>query len=228
MRSYFTSKKGKEPAVKTPAKTPDEKPEDVAGPVLSSEDEAFLHRIASEGTPPPLPERPRPQDLPVAGETEENQGQLVLLSEAQDVPLPSAPDTPAEDVATAIESERSETVREKEKEKPKDGKKPFRWSFLRKDSRDGKRKAKVDTATDLQSVADALKPPGAQPNEDHVVADPEAKKEEEEMTAIMEELNLAAVNNRVFSISAESKELLQKYAPFPLFKTTPLLLSNTR
>ncbi|KAI4169142.1 MAG: hypothetical protein LQ346_008993 [Caloplaca aetnensis] len=211
MRSYFTSKKGKEPAVKTPAKTPDEKPEDVAGPVLSSEDEAFLHRIASEGTPPPLPERPRPQDLPVAGETEENQGQLVLLSEAQDVPLPSAPDTPAEDVATAIESERSETVREKEKEKPKDGKKPFRWSFLRKDSRDGKRKAKVDTATDLQSVADALKPPGAQPNEDHVVADPEAKKEEEEMTAIMEELNLAAVNNRVFSISAESKELLQKF-----------------
>ncbi|KAL8898682.1 MAG: hypothetical protein Q9207_006580, partial [Kuettlingeria erythrocarpa] len=218
MRSYFTSKKGKEPAVKTPVKTPDEKPEDVAGPVLSSEDEEFLHRIATEGTPPPLPERPRPQDLPVAGETEENQGQLVLLSDAQDVPLPSAPDTPAEDVATAIESERSETlVKEKENEKPKDGKKPFRWSFLRRDSRDGKRKAKVDTATDLQSVADALKAPGAQPNEDHVVADPEAKKEEEEMTAIMEELNLAAVNNRVFSISAESKELLQNNRAKPRF-----------
>ncbi|KAL8926281.1 MAG: hypothetical protein Q9208_003003 [Pyrenodesmia sp. 3 TL-2023] len=205
MRSYFTSKKGKEPAVETP----NEKPEDVVGPVLSSEDEAFLHSIAEEGTPPPLPERPRPQDLPVAGETEENQGQLILLTDAQNVPLPSAPDTPAEEAATAIESERSETG--KEKEKHKDGKRPFRWSFLRRDSRDGKRKAKVNTATDLQSVADALKPPDAQPNEDQVVSDPEAKKEEDEMTAVMESLNLAAVNNRVFSISAESKELLQKF-----------------
>ncbi|KAL9009341.1 MAG: hypothetical protein Q9173_005621 [Seirophora scorigena] len=208
MRSYFSSKKGKESAVKTP---PPEShhPEDVEGAVLSAEDEAFLHRIATEGTPPPLPERPpplpsRPQDLPVAGESEANQGQLVLLEDAREVPLPSAPDTPAEEVATAIEGEAAG--------KQKEGtKKPFKWSFLRRDSRDGKRKAQAAAAADLQGVAEALKSPGARPNEDHAVAEPEAKKEEEEMTAIMDELNLAAVNNRVFSISAESKDLLQKF-----------------
>ncbi|KAL8654090.1 MAG: hypothetical protein Q9210_001718 [Variospora velana] len=212
MRSYFSSKKGKEPAIKTPPPE-SQHPEDVEGPVLSAEDEAFLHRIATEGTPPPLPERPspppsRPQDLPVAGEAEVNHGQLVLLKDAQEVPLPSTPDTPAEEVATAIESERTE---ESAKEKQKEGKKPFRWSFLRRDSRDSKRKAQAATAADLQGVAEALKSPGAQPNEEHAVSEPEAKKEEEEMTAIMDELNLAAVNNRVFSISAESKDLLQKF-----------------
>lgn len=209
MRSYFSSKKGKEPAVQTPEP---ENPTDVEGPVLSEEDEAFIHRIATEGTPPPLPERPpplpsRPQDLPVAGEPGENQGQLVLLKDAQEVPLPSAPDTPAEEVATAIEGESSE----KTKEKHKDGKKAFRWSFMRRDSRDSKRKAQQATATDLMGVAEALKSPDAQPNEDHAVSEPEAKKEEEEMTAIMDELNLAAVNNRVFSLSKESKDLLHKY-----------------
>ncbi|KAL8945066.1 MAG: hypothetical protein Q9216_000050 [Gyalolechia sp. 2 TL-2023] len=207
MRSYFNSRKGKE-AVKTPV----EKPEDVQGPILTDEDEAFLHRIATEGTPPPLPERPpplptRPQDLPVVGESEGNEGQLILLKDAQNVPLPSAPETPAEEIATAIEGEASE----KSKETRKEHKKPFKWSFMRRDSRDGKRKAQTATATDLMGVAEALKPPNAHPNEDHAVSDPEAKKEEEEMTAIMDELNLAAVNNLVFSISNESKDLLHKF-----------------
>ncbi|KAI4089526.1 MAG: hypothetical protein LQ344_005352 [Seirophora lacunosa] len=208
MKSYFSSKKGKESAARTPP-AESHHPEDVEGPVLSAEDEAFLHRIATEGTPPPLPERPppvpsRPQDLPVAGESEANQGQLVLLEDAREVPLPSAPDTPAEEVATAIEGEAAG--------KQKEGsKKPFKWSFLRRDSRDGKRKAQTAAAADLQGVAEALKSPGARPNQDHAVPAPEAKQEEEEMTAIMDELNLAAVNNRVFSISAESKDLLQKF-----------------
>ena len=213
MRSYFGSKKGKERV-----KTPEEKPEDVEVPVFTEEDEAFLHRIATEGTPPPLPERPpqlpeRPQDLPVAGEIAGNEGQLVLLKDAQEVPLPSAPDTPVEDVAIAIEGEPSS---ERGKEKHKESKKPFRWSFMRRDSRDGKRKAQVATATDLMGAAEGLKSPDAQPNEDHAVSDPEAKKEEEEMTAIMDELNLAAVNNRVFSISTESKDLLHKCASLAL------------
>ncbi|KAL8843325.1 MAG: hypothetical protein Q9170_000183 [Blastenia crenularia] len=207
MRSYFGSRKGK-----APVKTLEEKPEDVEGPVLTEEDEAFLHRIATEGTPPPLPERPpplptRPQDLPVVGEPEGNEGQLILLKDAQDVPLPSAPDTPAEEVATAIEGEPSE----KSQGKHKENKRPFKWSFMRRDSRDSKRKAQTATATDLMGAAETLKSPDAQPNEDHALPDPEAKKEEDEMTAIMDDLNLAAVNNRVFSVSTESKDLLHKF-----------------
>jgi hypothetical protein len=39
----------------------------------------------------------------------------------------------------------------------------------------------------------------------------EARKEEEELTIALERLNLAAVNNRVFSISNETQELMQKF-----------------
>ncbi|KAL8716304.1 MAG: hypothetical protein Q9220_000209 [cf. Caloplaca sp. 1 TL-2023] len=207
MISYFSSKKGKEPAVKV-----EENPEDVEGPILTEEDEAFLHRIATEGTPPPLPERPpalpeRPQDLPIAGEAEGNNAQLILLEDAHNIPLPSAPETPTEEVATAIEGE----VPEKEKGKHKEKKNPFKWSFMRRDSRDGKRKAQAATAMDLKGVAEQLKSADAQPNEEHTVSDPEATKEEQEMTAIMDDLNLAAVDNRVFSISKESKDLLHKF-----------------
>jgi hypothetical protein len=60
-------------------------------------------------------------------------------------------------------------------------------------------------------IAQGTKSPGATPNEDHVVSDVEAKKEEEDMAMMLEKLNLAAVNNRVFSISDETQELLQKF-----------------
>ena len=66
------------------------------------------------------------------------------------------------------------------------------------------------------SAAQGLKAADAHPNEDHIVSDPEARKEEEEMAAVLEDLNLAAVNNRVFSISKESRELMHKYATTPV------------
>ena len=178
--------------------------------MLNEEDEAFLHRIATEGVPPDLPERPapplpaRPQDLPEAGQPQGNDAQVALMNGAQDVPIPDTPDTPdtPDGVLTTAEGERTE------KRTGKGGAKKLRWSWLRRDSRDAKRQA---AATSLMSVAEGLKSADAQPNEDGQVSDPEAKKEEEEMSHVLEELNLAAVNNRVFSISKESQELLHKY-----------------
>ena len=210
MFKHFTHKKlHKQTAV---AEAPDQ-------PVLSEEDEAFLQRIAEEGTPPPLPQRrpPSPQgplDLPVAGDTEANDAQLVLY-EAKDTPLPEAPDTPK--VATPIilsEDESEETVKGKGKESVpvRSGKKKTKWSFLRRDSRDSKRKSQITTSEDLLSAAEGLKSPDAQPNEDGTVSDQEAQKEEQEMANVLDQLNLAAVNNRVFSLSNESQELLRKYA----------------
>ena len=178
----------------------------VEAPVLNEEDEAFLHRIATEGVPPELPERPapplpaRPQDLPEAGETQGNNAQIALFNGAQDIPIPDAPDTP-EGVLTTAEGQHIE------KKTGKEGAKKSKWSWLRRDSRDARRQA---TATGLMSAAEGLKSPDAQPNEDGQVSDPEAKREEEEMSHVLEDLNLAAVNNRVFSISTESKELLHK------------------
>ena len=199
---YFSSKRARS---KSPAP--------VETPILNEEDEAFLARIETEGTPPELPERPRPplptrpQDFPQVGETEGNNAQVALYDGSQNIPLPDVPDTP-DDVLTTAEPD--DINQSESKGKQKEGKK-FRWSFLRRDSRDVKRKNQEATATDLMSAAEGLKSADAQPNEDHMVSDPEAKKEEEEMTSVLEQLNLAAVNNRVFSVSKESQELLRKY-----------------
>lgn len=193
-------------------------PEEAQGPLLSEEDEAFLQRIAEEGTPPPLPDRrpplpERPLDLPVVGEVEHNNMQLVLvedpaeIDDPRDIPLPTTPDPPR-DAPPTFEDDHSS--REEGKDKGKPEKKRAKWSFLRRDSRDSKRKSQEVAATDLTSAAETIKPPGAQPNEDGRVSDQEAKKEEEEMTSLLEQLNLAAVDNRVFSMSKESQELLNK------------------
>lgn len=202
---YFSSKRARS---KSPAP-----PTQVETPVLNEEDEAFLARIETEGTPPELPERPapplpsRPQDLPLVGETENNNAQIVIFDGSQNIPLPDVPDTPDDDLATA---EPDGINQSNAKGKQKEVKKS-KWSFLRRDSRDIKRRNKEATATDLMSAAEGLKSADAQPNEDHAVSDPEAKKEEEEMASVLEQLNLAAVNNRVFSVSKESQELLRKY-----------------
>ena len=209
---YFSSKRARSKSPAPPVETP----------ILNDEDEAFLARIETEGTPPELPERPRPplptrpQDLPQVGETEGNNAQVALMDGSQNIALPDVPDTP-DDILTTAEPD---SINQSEsKGKQKEGKKS-RWSFLRRDSRDVKRKNQEATATDLMSAAEGLKSADAQPNEEHIVSDPEAKKEEEEMTSVLEQLNLAAVNNRVFSVSKESQELLRKYVlPFILLFT---------
>ena len=175
-------------------------------PVLSEEDEHFLNRITSDvEAPPPLPARPNAQFLPCAGDTKSNDAQSALMNGAQNIPLP---DTPTEwtDEPTIVEVSGTST----EETTSKKSGRPT-WSWLRRDSRDTKRKNQEAAAGGLTDVAAALKPADAKPNEDKVVEDREAKKEEEDMTIVLERLNLAAVNNRVFSISDETQELLQKF-----------------
>ena len=209
MMEYFTARRGK-----SRSPSPSRIPQQIELPVLTEEDEAFLARIETEGTPPELPERPapplprRPQDLPVAGETQGNNVQIALLDGSQHIPLPDVPDTP-DDILTTTEPE--ETEQERATGKSRAGRKS-KWSFLRRDSRDVKRKSRDIIATDLMSAAKNLKAADAQPYQDHIVSDSEAKKEEDEMVSVLEDLNLAAVNNRVFSASKESQELLRKSA----------------
>lgn len=208
MMDYFHAKRSKSKSPMRPVTV-----QEADAPVLSEADEAFLARIESEGTPPELPERPapalpqRPQDLPEVGETQGNDAQIALFDGSQNIPLPDVPDTPDDALTTA---EAGEIEQENGKGKQKEGKKS-KWSFLRRDSRDTKRKNKQATATDLMSAAQSLKAADAHPNEDGTVSDPEARKEEEEMASVLEDLNLAAVNNRVFSVSKDSQELIRKY-----------------
>ena len=140
-------------------------------PVLTEEDEEFLQRIASEGTPPPLPERPH-HHLPVAGETHGNNAQLALVDDAQNIPLPDIPDTP--DEVTPVKEGKG---KEKAKEKTKSEKRAVTWSFLRRDSRDHKKKAQQTAAVDLHSVAEGIKPQDTPVNEDGVVTPQEGMSE---------------------------------------------------
>jgi hypothetical protein len=169
-------------------------------PVLSEEDERFLNHITSDVKAPALPARPRVLDLPVAGEARGNDAQIALMDGAQNIPLPDTPNEVSEEPPMLEDSATA----------AKDGKKKKKltWSWLRRDSRDANRKA---TAAGLMDVAEGLKSADAKPNEDGLVEDPQAKKEEEDMMIVLERLNLAAVNNRAFSISDETQVLLQQF-----------------
>jgi len=156
-------------------------------PVLSEEDEQFLTRITSQDNPSPLAVAEHGGDA-----------QLALLDGAQNIELP--PETPSE-----LMEEPALEVPPKEQK----GKKTT-WSWLRRDSRDAKNSNvnRQTTAEGLHDIAEGLK---SQTEPDDSPEDAEAKQEEEDMKNVLDNLNLAAVDNRVFSISAETQELLQRF-----------------
>ncbi|KFY00703.1 hypothetical protein O988_03153 [Pseudogymnoascus sp. VKM F-3808] len=159
MLEYFTYKKVKkhqaEKRAREDAQTPPLKP------VLSPDDERFIEHLVSEGTPPPLPERP----------TALNQESL----EADD---------------NTLQLERSVSKgknKENEKGPEKTKKKENRFSSLFSKSK------KDDKHTKENLPAE------------------EVEKEEDDITRVLNDLNLSAVNNRALSLSKESNELMQKF-----------------
>lgn len=154
-------------------------------PVVSEEDENFLNQITKQENPSPLPPDHHGGDAQVA-----------LMAGAQNIPLPR--ETPNE--LTEEPRETSELTTNVQPEKKKKT-----WSWRRRDSRDSKREI---TAEGLHDIAEGLR---SRPESSEGPVDAETKKEEEDMTIVLEKLNLAAVDNRVFSISDETQELLQKF-----------------
>ncbi len=76
--------------------------------------------------------------------------------------------------------------------------------FLRRDKDKEKQKQK-QKESDKKATKDGLDP-------NHLsVADPEADRETDDLTRVLDDLNLAARNNKAFSLSAESTELVQKF-----------------
>ncbi|KAH6716036.1 hypothetical protein BKA61DRAFT_602397 [Leptodontidium sp. MPI-SDFR-AT-0119] len=151
-------------------------------PLLDEKDESFLRRVISaEGTPPPLPARPH--GLPEAGDFTGNASQMVVHDG----------NTVAEEEGHRRSSKDKGKGKEKENEKSAetDGKKHGRFAFL---SRVGTKKHK-----------DGLKP------DTKVVTPNEAAAEENDINKVLEDLNLSAINNRAFSISDESQQVLQKF-----------------
>ncbi|KAJ9202397.1 hypothetical protein DTO021D3_4531 [Paecilomyces variotii] len=199
---YFNQLRGKTRSSR--AKQPD--------PVLTEEDEAFLQRVTSQTDAAPLPDD-------VATQESNNQpvgkdAQIALMDGAQNIPLPLSP---AEEVGrelAADENNKSEEgvkgMGEEPSESAEKAKKNTRWSWMRKLAKDSKQE-KQTAAADVSEVAAGLDRPGLDVNATGTVSDGEAQRETEDMTDVLERLNLAAVNNRVFSISDETQELLRKF-----------------
>lgn len=159
MLEYFTYKKVKkhqaEKRAREEAQTPPLKP------VLNADDERFIEHLVSEGTPPPLPERPialNQENL----ETDENTPQLERsISKGKN--------------------------KENEKGPEKAKKKENRFSSLFGKSKKDEKNVKATLPTE------------------------EVEKEEDDITRVLNDLNLSAVNNRALSLSKESNELMEKF-----------------
>ncbi|QKX57381.1 uncharacterized protein TRUGW13939_04493 [Talaromyces rugulosus] len=165
-------------------------------PILTDEDEAFLERVMSR--------EEHAEGVKPAG----NDAQVALMDGAQEIPLPVSP---TEELI--VESSLAEKVAEKPAAaaEPVETKKKSRpWSMLLKRSgtqvKKGKKAQQEPVATDPNEIATAPKTV-----ESADVGDTEQQQEQEDLAIILERLNLAAENNRVFSVGDETQELLQKF-----------------
>ncbi|KAH7380646.1 hypothetical protein BKA66DRAFT_560097 [Pyrenochaeta sp. MPI-SDFR-AT-0127] len=202
-----------EPVASPPAPTVTEpSDEPAAEPVLDEEDQRFLERLAAiadepEGPAPPLPTRRPVEVIDDNGEKRVGRdAQEALMDGADKVALPmSPPETTAD-------------TNDKGKEKAKDGGLGRKKSvmsyfssaipkFNKKDGEKDKKKAAVTDKDRAQLADDLLSAAAASKNPELT----EAQKEDKELTDILDQLNLSAVNNRVFSFSKESEELLNKF-----------------
>lgn len=153
---------------------------------------------------------PEPIQSPVLSEEDEHFLERMVSEEGPAPPLPERPhflnpeiateagDSTSNDAQVAVRGdptaevkshESNDDIRKSENISDKGKKKSKRFSFIRKSSR------KSD---------DGLKANAAVPPK-------EANKEEDDISKVLEELNLAAVNNRAFSLSKESQVLVQKF-----------------
>ncbi|CRG92557.1 hypothetical protein PISL3812_09619 [Talaromyces islandicus] len=168
-------------------------------PVLTDEDEAFLERVIS---------RENPQDPKVAG----NDAQIALMDGAQDIPLPMSPT----EELTAEPSLADKVADKTAATEPGETKKKSRpWStWLKRGgtlAKKGKKaqqepKEPATVATDPTAIATAPKTA-----EGANISDSDQQQEQEDLATVLERLNLAAENNRVFSVGDETQELLQKF-----------------
>jgi len=197
-----------------PTPTVTEPSEEVAAePVLDEEDQIFLERLAAiasepEGEAPPLPSRPVEVTDDKGEKRVGRDAQEALMDGADKVALPMSPDATTESSEKAKEKAKGGLDRKKsvmsyfslDRFKKGDGEKSKgKASKDKTDKLSEKDKSKM--ADDLHAAAE-----GAKLSEQE-----EQLKENKELTEVLDQLNLSAVNNRVFSFSKESEALLGKF-----------------
>ncbi|CAI7634497.1 unnamed protein product [Penicillium viridicatum] len=178
-------------------------------PVLTPEDEAYLREVTAQ-----------PESVPIATEQNEQESpagaplQPAISVQAENIPLPTSP---GEELAQELGEEgrqerKSSQATLTRSDTPKSGasksqQKKKRWSSMFWKKNTEKDKEALD-ANKSQTEA-ATRPTTSDTSANGKDADKD--KDAEDMTDILERLNLAADNNRVFSISEETQELLRKF-----------------
>ncbi|KAI2792819.1 hypothetical protein POX_b02862 [Penicillium oxalicum] len=184
-------------------------------PVLTPEDEAFLQKVTSD---------PEHRSGPAVEYESESQQ---ALTEDPQAPVAgeralegTVPASPQEELGRNLGEEdkldqkrKNEIQKEAEPVKPEEAavadKKVNRWStmFWKKApaSDKGKQKQSGPATVENDTAGTSAAAGDLTPSEE------ELRKEQEDMTDILDRLNLAADNNRVFSVSEETQELLRKF-----------------
>ncbi|KAF2644595.1 hypothetical protein P280DRAFT_465897 [Massarina eburnea CBS 473.64] len=192
------------PAVTTPGEEP------AASPILDDEDQKFLERLAAisqepEGTPPPLPERP----AVVVQDGEKKRGrdaQEALMNGAEKVPLPMSPPEVTVDDTDKQKAKESMTRKKSVMSYFSLAQAKFKQAADKDKSKERKKEKISDK--DRHQLADNLLAAAAVAK---TTDQKEVEKENADITAILDDLNLSAVNNRVFSFTKESEELFAKF-----------------
>jgi len=195
MLKYFERRKSKDGAKTAVAEAP-------KSPILTDEDEKFLESLTREEDAPPLPERPVVV-LDTGAKVTGKDAQEALMDGANNIPLPQSPPAQPETKATVASPEEG-----------KASKKAHDYlSFVRGIPQrfTNKGKEKEQAGSDLSAAVDAAK------KGEIVVADPSAasekekEREQDDLTSVLDQLNLSAVNNRAFSFSEKSQEMMAEF-----------------
>jgi hypothetical protein len=201
------------PVPSPPAPAVAESSEEVGSdPVLDDEDQRFLERLAAiasepEGTPPPLPQRTERTEI-VDGKGEKKVGkdaQYALLDGADKVLLPLSPPETTADASDKGKGKATDGGLARKKSVMSYFQLP---KFNKKDVKSPKEKKIVVTEQERTQFANDLHAAAEDAKEAQLT---DTQKEDKELTDILDQLNLSAVNNRVFSFSKESEELLNKF-----------------
>lgn len=194
---YFSLRKSKQ-------KRGDDRQDDGPGsPVLKEDDEAFLAKITAEGAAPSNLEKPT-IILDNGQKIKGKDAQVALMAGADKIPLPASPPLGEEDKSDGKKKQFA-NYWNYVSSLPQTANWTGEWSPYIPSLRQSRSK-KTQAADDLASAAEALKH-----GESIGVEDEEAKQEQEDLTEVLDQLNLSATSTRTFSLSKESGKLMEEF-----------------
>jgi len=215
---YFTKhKKGKQPAptITTTPPAASKVEEESKSSAHTKEVEDFFRRIIAEDHQSPSGGQVVIFDKKDEGVSAD--AETKLMGGADKVPLPTSP--PA--VANPLEAGRSPSTEETtDAVRPKESRRKSYLSYIHKRVPAfpfGKDAARKQAGSDLADVAGAVKTGESLAP---LTAAEEAEKEKKELSDVLDQLNLSAVNNRAFSFSDESQNSWQSSHRFLKISST--------